>query len=73
MEGDSLTYCRFGGKEGQEGIDHDDLGMFDPMGGPYVGVGSGIYWDEIKGAEKQEPLTVSHIRHDGENIIVRVE
>jgi hypothetical protein len=73
MEGDSMTYCRFGGKEGQEGIDHDNLGMFDPSGGPYVAVGIGIYWDEIKGAEKQEPLTVSHIRHDGENIIVRVE
>jgi len=47
--------------------------MFDPSGGPYVAVGIGIYWDEIKGAEKQEPLTVSHIRHDGENFIVRVE
>ena len=39
MEGDSMKYCRTGGKEGVEGIDTSNLGMFDPSGGPYVGLG----------------------------------
>lgn len=38
MEGDSMKYCRYGGKEGQESIDPSDLGMFDPSGGPYIGL-----------------------------------
>lgn len=32
--------CRFGGKEGQHNIDMNDLGMFDPSGGPYVTLGT---------------------------------
>lgn len=40
MPGNSMKYCRFGGREMQEGIDDNDLGMFDPSGGPYVGIGS---------------------------------
>ena len=31
-----------GGKEDQEGIDPNDLGFFDPSGGPFVAVGSKI-------------------------------
>ena len=73
MEGKSLEYGRVGGKEGQDSIDMNDLGMFDPSGGPYVGIGSRIYYDEIKGAEKQPPLFVNHIRYDGNNYIVSVE
>jgi hypothetical protein len=73
MEGDSMKYCRYGGKEGQEKLDINDLGMFDPSGGPYVGVGSGIYWDEIKGAEEQQPLTVTRIRSTDEGFVVEVE
>ena len=42
MEGDSMKYCRYGGKESQEGIDPDNLGMFDPSGGPYVCLGTEI-------------------------------
>jgi hypothetical protein len=34
-----LKYWRFGGKEGQEGIDMNDLGMVDPSGGPFVELG----------------------------------
>lgn len=73
MEGDSMKYCRYGGKEGQQGLDPNDLGMFDPSGGPYVEVGGGIYWDEIKGAEKQQPLTIQRIRSTEEGFIVEVE
>ena len=48
MEGDSMQYCRYGGKEGVEGIDDQDLGMFDPSGGPYVCLGMKIDDNEIK-------------------------
>ena len=42
MSGDSMQYCRYGGKEGDEGLDITDLGMFDPSGGPYVSLGDTI-------------------------------
>ena len=42
MEGDSLNYCRYGGKEGQVGLDMQDLGMFDPSGGPYIALGTKV-------------------------------
>lgn len=42
MEGDSMKYYRCGGKEGQDGIDPSDLGMFDPSGGPYIGLGTKV-------------------------------
>jgi hypothetical protein len=38
MDGDSMNYCRFGGKEGVSGIDRNDLGMVDPSGGPYMSI-----------------------------------
>jgi len=74
MKGDSLKYGRVGGKEGQSEIDMNDLGFFDPSGGPFVGIGSSIFYDEIKGLEKrQPPLKVTHIRSDGDSYIVEVE
>ena len=42
MEGTSMDYCRYGGKEGQEGLDTNDLGMFDPSGGPYICLGTKV-------------------------------
>ena len=47
MEGDSLGFARVGGLEGQQGLNWDDLGMFDPSGGPYVGLGTKIDGKEI--------------------------
>ena len=73
MTGKSLEYGRVGGKEGQNEIDMNDLGMFDGSGGPYVAVGGKIYWDEILGAKKQPPLIINHIRYDGEYYIVSVD
>jgi hypothetical protein len=75
MEGDSMKYCRFGGKHLQEHIDYDDLGMFDPSGGPYVAVGDKIYWDEIADLQvpNQQPLTIERIRSTDEGIIVEVK
>lgn len=35
----SLKYCRYGGREGQQGVDMHDLGFIDPSGGPYMSVG----------------------------------
>jgi hypothetical protein len=42
MEGTSMEYCRCGGKEGEETIDLNDLGMFDPSGGPYICLGTKV-------------------------------
>ena len=42
MEGDSMKWCRWGGKDGQQSIDPTDLGMFDPSGGPFVEIGSDL-------------------------------
>jgi hypothetical protein len=38
MDEEHIKYMRFGGKEGQDGIDRTDLGFFDPSGGPFVAV-----------------------------------
>jgi hypothetical protein len=38
FEGDTM-YCRFGGKENQTGFNYEDLGFFDPDGGPFISVG----------------------------------
>ena len=74
MSEEGMKYMRLGGKDGQEGIDYRDLGMFDPSGGPYVAVGSKIYWDEIDGATEQKPLTVKRIRYsEEEGMFVEVE
>jgi len=48
MTGDSMKYCRYGGKAGVDGIDVNDLGMFDPSGGPYVTLGMEIDGKKIK-------------------------
>lgn len=33
-----LKYWRFGGKEGQQSVDYNDLGFVDPSGGPFISV-----------------------------------
>lgn len=35
----NLSHWRFGGKEGQESINWNDLGFADPSGGPFIGLG----------------------------------
>jgi hypothetical protein len=39
MDGNSMQYCRFAGKDNIPGIDSSDYGMVDPSGGPYMSVG----------------------------------
>lgn len=66
MDEEGMKYMRFGGKEDQEGIVPSDLGFFDPSGGPFVAVGSKIYWDEIhNGVEGRMPLLVKRIMYHG--------
>ena len=38
----NLSHWRFGGREGQEDLDKDDLGFVDPSGGPFIAVGDVI-------------------------------
>jgi len=75
MSEEGMKYMRYGGKDYEEGIDYNDLGMFDPSGGPYVALGSKIYWDEIhNGVEGSMPLTVKRIMDRGvEGLFVEVE
>jgi hypothetical protein len=76
MSEEGMKYSRYGGKEDQEGIDPNDLGFFDPSGGPFVAVGSKIYSDEIHNGAKQgsTPLTVIKIIDRGaEGLFVEVE
>ena len=42
-----LDYCRMGALEGQDRIDLNNLGFFDPSGGPFVGVGGYLNGCEI--------------------------
>ena len=35
----ALEYWRYGGREGQERMDFNDLGFVDPSGGPFIGLG----------------------------------
>lgn len=42
MDPKEMQYCRCGGKPNQEGIDFNDLGFFDPPGGPWISIGQPI-------------------------------
>lgn len=43
-----LKYWRFGGKEGQERVDVNDLGFVDPSGGPFISMGYMIEGRPVK-------------------------
>jgi hypothetical protein len=73
MSEEGMKYMRVGGKHLQEQIDNNDLGMFDPSGGPYVHTGYKIYWDEQQGGKPgDKPLIVESIRSTDEGIYVEV-
>jgi hypothetical protein len=61
IKGD-LNYWRFGGKEGQQGIDDNDLGFVDPSGGPFISMGYMI-----------EGRAVKRISLAGDEILFEVE
>ena len=47
IKGD-LSYCRFGGKEGEQGVNSSDLGFVDPSGGPFISIGYQINGRKVK-------------------------
>jgi len=58
-----LKYWRYGGREGQQQMDMNDIGFVDPSGGPFISIG-----DVIEGRR------VTRIRVDsGEKILFEVE
>ena len=61
-----MEYMRMGGREGQDEIDMEDLGMFDPSGGPYIEIGSKIY-------EGCNALTVTRIMSRADGLFVEAE
>ena len=62
MAEEDAMYMRVGGREGQDQIDMNDLGYFDPEGGPFIGINTII-----------EYKRVSRIRSTEEGIFVDVE
>ena len=64
MTGDSMNYGRFGGREGQEGLDPQDLGMFDPSGGPYISIGTGIDGKKIVKISADEDTYIVEVEND---------
>ena len=73
MAEEEMNYMRMGGREGQEQIDMNDLGFFDPAGGPYVAVGGIIYWDEINEAIEKNLLTITRIISRADGLFVEAE
>lgn len=57
-----LKHWRFGGQEGQEQMDFNNLGFVDPSGGPFIGIGYKI-----------EGRKVVRIRCEGEQIFFQVD
>jgi hypothetical protein len=57
-----LSYWRYGGREGQNEMDFNDLGFVDPSGGPFISVGYAI-----------EGRKVNRIRAVGEQLFFEVE
>lgn len=51
----NLSYWRCGGREGQEGVDMNNLGFIDPSGGPFIDIGYPI-----------NGRVVTNIRSEGE-------
>lgn len=58
----NLKYWRYGGREGQERIDFDNLGFVDPSGGPFISLGYKI-----------DERVVMRIRIVDEKILFEVE
>lgn len=57
-----LKYWRYGGREGQERMDFNDLGFVDPSGGPFIQLGMSI-----------EGRKIQRIRAEDEKILFEVE
>jgi len=71
MAEEGMKYCRYGGKEGQDHMDFNDLGFFDPSGGPFVDCGGMIFPDETSDASG--PWKVTSIFCADQDIFVEVK
>lgn len=58
----ALEYWRYGGQEGQDYVDYNNLGFVDPSGGPFIGIGSMI-----------EGRKVVRIRSSDDQLLFEVE
>lgn len=58
----NLNYWRYGGLEGQQQMDFNNLGFVDPSGGPFISIGYKI-----------EGRTVKRIRAEGDTIYFEVD
>lgn len=58
----ALEYWRYGGQEGQDSIDYDNLGFVDPSGGPFISLGYMI-----------EGRKVTRIRSRDDQLLFEVE
>ena len=61
MDSGEMNYCRYGGLEGQDILDYNNLGFFDPSGGPFVSVGGTV-----------ENRVITQIRVVGDQIFLEV-
>ena len=59
-----LKHWRFGGVEGQESLNTNELGFVDPSGGPFIGVG-----DKLPGMKN----TVKRIYVENDRILFEVQ
>lgn len=57
-----LKYWRYGGREGQQQMDMNDIGFVDPSGGPFISIGHVI-----------DGRKVNHISLVDDKIIFEVE
>jgi len=48
MDPEEMHYMRWGGNEGEEGIDQMNLGFIDPSGGPFLSRGMDIKGKIVK-------------------------
>lgn len=73
MSEENLTARRMGGIKGESSINMNNLGMFDPPGGPYVAIGSCIYKEEVEDAgEEWKNVVIRRIFMVDDEILVTI-
>ena len=60
-----LKYWRFGGHEGQEGVDISDVSYADPSGGPFIELGMTLGDRKI--------IKISASGNEGEHVVLTLE
>jgi hypothetical protein len=60
-----LKYWRFGGHEGQDGVDLNDVSFADPSGGPFIELGMSVLGRKI--------VKISASGNEGEYVVLTLE